>query len=78
MEDKLILIDLQPFMSLAFSLQNQCIVTGLLQMEAKTAAAVGGGQDPGLGRQGGNIEPGGAGRAGSRQRAGGNDDPVFF
>ena len=77
-EEKLVLIDLQPLAALAFSLQNQSIIARLLQMEAEAAAAVRGRQDPSLGRKGRNIEPGRAGGAGACQRSGGNDDPVFF
>ena len=77
-EDELLLVDLQPFAAIALSLQDQGIVAGLFQMETEAAAAVGGSQDSGLGRQSGNVEPGRTGSAGSGEGAGGDHHPVFF
>ena len=76
MEKEPILVDFQPAVGAAPSFQNQRVIARLFQVEAEASAAVGGSQNPGLGRQGGNIEPGGAGRADARQGAGGNDHPV--
>ena len=78
MENELILVDLQPLAALAFALQNQGVVACLLQMIAEATAAIRGSQDPGLGRQGGDIEAAGAGSAGAGQGTGGDHDPVFF
>ena len=47
-------------------------------MEAEAAAAVGRSQNAGLGRQGGDVEPGSAGGTGAGEGAGGNYHPVFF
>ena len=78
MKDKLFFGDLQPFAAIAFALQDQGVITGLFQMEAETAAAVGGSKDSGLGRQGRDIKPGRAGRTGAGEGAGGNYHPVFL
>ena len=65
MEGELIFVDLQPLVAVAFAFQDQGIVARLLQMEAEAAATVRGGQNSGLGRKGGDIEPGGTGSTGT-------------
>ena len=77
-KEKLVLVDFQPAVAAAPALEDQGVIACLFQMESKAAAAVGGGQNSGLGRQGGDIKPGGAGRSRPGQRAGGNHHPVFL
>ena len=76
-QNKLVIVDLQPAQFRTLSFQDQCVIPCFLQIVSEVSAAVGRCRQSRLRGQGGNVEPVGAGCPGSRQRAGGDDDDVL-
>ena len=77
-EGEAVVLNLQPGVLFAAALENQGVVPGLFQVIAKGAAAVGGSEKAGLGGEGGQVEPAGAGCPGAGEGASGDDHQIFL